>query len=91
MNSGYVMIDCQGLDLIKGSTEQTITGIYARSQEAMKTGKAIVACNCTWDGKPVTPVPVFGIQFPDLIIFTSSTLQVNVSKTDVITITNMAA
>lgn len=29
MNGGYVMIDCIGLDLTKGSTEQTITGLMA--------------------------------------------------------------
>ena len=30
MNGGYIMIDCTGLDLTKGSTEQTITGLYSK-------------------------------------------------------------
>lgn len=89
-NGGYIGIDCKGLDLTKGPTEQTITGIYEDVQNAMATGKPIVAYNCIWGtGKPVTPINVFAIQFDRQVIVTSSTLQVIVGSNDHITISNM--
>lgn len=89
-NGGYVMIDCKGMDLTKGSTEQTIAGIYNDVQSAMETGKPIVAYNCIWGAdKPVTPINVFAIQFDGQVIVTSSTLQVVVGSNDHITINNM--
>lgn len=92
MNGGYIMIDCAGLDLIKGTTPQTVTGIYAECQRAMKTGKPIFAYNCTWGLLPVTPIQVFLIQINETqVIATSSTLQIIVASNDVITINNMVA
>lgn len=89
-NGGYVMIDCKGMDLTKGSTEQAIAGIYADVQTAMETGKPIVAYNCIWGtGKPVTPINVFAIQFDGQVIVTASTLQVIVGSNDHVTINNM--
>lgn len=93
MNGGYIMIDCSGLDLLKGSTPQTITGLHARVTEAVKTGKALFANNCIWgSGKPVSPVQVFAIYFADIEtwIVTASTLQIIVPKNDSVTIVNMA-
>lgn len=89
MNGGYVLIDCKELDLTKGSNEQTITGLYARVREAMKTGKPIMANKCVWGDKPVTPIYCFAIDFSDYIIVTASTLQVVIQKTDVVTIINL--
>lgn len=90
MNGGYVMIDCAGLDLTKGSTEQTISGIYASTQNCMESGKPIFANNCVWgtDGI-VTPIAVMAIQFPGYIIVTASTLQIVIGDNDVITIVNL--
>lgn len=86
----YIGIDCKGLDLTKGSTEQTIAGIYEDVQTAMATGKPIVAYNCIWGtGKPVTPINVFAIQFDGEVIVTASTLQVIVGSNDHVTINNM--
>lgn len=91
MNGGYVMIDCAGIDLLKGETPQTITGLYKKVQDAMKTGKPIYAGAMIWgSGKPVTPVQVFAIQFDDMVICTASTLQVRVTSGDIVTIVNMA-
>ena len=42
MKGGYTMIDCTGLDLTKGSTEQTITGLYAKALKAHKLNKPVV-------------------------------------------------
>ena len=92
MNGGYVMIDCTGLDLTKGSTEQTINGIYGKTQACMETGKPIYANNCVWgtDGI-VTPIAVIAIQFPGYIIVTASTLQIIITSSDVITINNLVS
>lgn len=92
MNGGYVMIDCMGLDLTKGSTEQNISGIYSKTRECMKSGKPIVANNCVWgtDGV-VTPIAVMAIQFPGYIIVTASTLQIVITENDVITIRNLVS
>ena len=88
--NGYISIDCTGLDLIKGDTPQTITGIRAKVEDAMTTGKPIIAYNANWDGVYVTPIQLFAIEIGDYIICTSSTLQIYISKQDVITINNMA-
>ena len=87
--NGYIGIDCTGLDLIKGSTPQTINGIHDKTIAAMKTGKAIYAYNCNWDGAPVTPIETFAIDFGDYIICTAATLQIIITTSDVITITNL--
>ena len=90
-NGGYVMVDCKGLDLIKGSTPQTIPGIYEDVQKAMKTGKEILACNCVWDTSlDVTPISVMAIQInATTVICTAATLQVIITSSDVITINNL--
>ena len=93
MKNGYVMIDCKGLDLTKGSTPQTVAGLHDRLTEAMKYGKPIIAFNMIWgEGKPVTPVQTFGIDFGDCIICTASTLQIIVTKDAInnVTINNLA-
>lgn len=92
MNGGYIMVNCEGLDLLKGSTPQTVTGLYAACQTAMKTGKLICAYNCTWGVLPVTPIPVFLIQINESqVIGTASTLQIIVGNNDTVTINNMVA
>lgn len=90
MKGGYTLIDCTGLDLTKGSTQQTISGIYAKVKAAYKGGKMIIAENCNWgtDGF-VTPINVFAIDFGTYFICTASTLQITVTNQDKITITNM--
>ena len=91
MNSGYFMIDCSGLDLIKGSTPQTIPGIYSKCRVALQIGKPVYAVNCVWDDLTVTPISTFLIQIAEnTIIATSSTLQIVVASNDVVTINNMA-
>ena len=90
MKGGYTLINCTGLDLIKGSTEQNISGIYNKVKSAMQTKKMMIAVNCNWNGAYVTPISVFAIDFGDYIIVTSSTLQIVVNTNDVVTINNLA-
>ena len=93
MKGGYVLVDCKGLDLLSEST-QTIAGLYARVKAAMATGKMIIAENMIWGDevdRPISPVPCFGIDMDDYGIYvTASTLQIRISKLDVVTIVNMA-
>ena len=90
MNGGYFMIDCEGLDLIKGQTPQTIPGLYKRVQTAMKSNKPIFAVNCIWDTNGlVTPLNTFVIQFDGYVICTASTFQITITPSDVVTIVSM--
>lgn len=89
---GYILIDCGGTDLTKGETPQTINGLYARCQEALASGKSVLADNCKWGTKPVTPIQTFLIQlYEDTIVATASTLQLWITNEDVVTIQNMVA
>lgn len=91
MNGGYVLIDCTGLDLIKGSTEQSIPGIFKKVKDAEKTGKPIFCVNAVWgDNGKMSPMNIMTMDASaDLVICTSSTLQIYVNKTDVVTIVNL--
>lgn len=89
MNSGYIMIDCGGLNMLAESA-QTITGLYARCTEAYATGKPIIAYNINYGaGVPTTPIPVFGIIEAGVYILTSSILQVRITSADSVTITSL--
>lgn len=91
-NTGYVMIDCGGLNFLAESA-QTIEGIYERMEAAMSSGKAVYAANCLWgEGIPVTPISVL-LTTPagaGTIVATASTLQIWVTSEDAVTIVNMA-
>lgn len=90
MNGGYILIDATGLDLIKGLTPQTITGLYNKVKRAMIINKPMYCCNAIWgDDKPVTPIQFFAIDFGDVIICTSATLQIIITPSDVVTINNL--
>lgn len=91
MNTGYVTIDCKGLDLIKGSTPQTIPGLRADIEKAMATGKPIIATNLTWDEGYISPTMCMCTFVGEDLIATSSTLQIYISKSDVVTIVNLVA
>ena len=90
MTGGYVMVDCQGLNLLGGSTPQEISGIYEATKKAMDSGKPMLACNCTWgSGVSVTPVSILAIDFTTEIICTASTLQIHVKPDDTVTVSSL--
>lgn len=90
MNGGYVMIDAKGLDLTKGSTSQTIAGIYNEVKKSFESDKPIFVYNCVWGSDSiVSPIQIFCVDFGDYIIATASTLQIVVTKADGVTIVNM--
>lgn len=91
MNGGYQMIDCQGLNLLGGSTPQTKTGLYAKLEEALASGKPIFAYNCIYGtGHPMTPIQVMAQQeSATSIICTASILQIIVTSSDSVTIASL--
>ena len=82
MVNGNVTIDCAKLNLLGGhDTAQTITGLYTRTKKAIETGKPIIAENCVYgENVPMTPVNVFAIIESDVLILTSSILQIRIAK-----------
>lgn len=89
MNGGYTLVDCKGLNLLAQSS-QTITGLYARMVDAVKSGKPIIACNCNYGvGVPSTPISVMVIDEDGTYIATNSILQILVSSDDSVTIRNL--
>lgn len=90
MKAGYVLVDCTGVDLTKGSTEQSVPGLYNKIKAAEGTGKLIICENCIWGtGKPMSPIHIFTVNFGTYYVLTASTLQVYVTNADVVTIVNM--
>ena len=89
LTGGYAMVDCTGLDLIKGNIAQTISDIYNRVHEAMALNKPMIAYNCNWNGTPVTPIHVFAIDFGTYVICTAATMQVIINSNNTVTINNL--
>ena len=86
MSNGYIMVDCQSMNLL-ASESQTIPGLHARSIEAIDTGKPIIAVNCEYgEGVPMTPIAVMGIIEDGTVIFTTSILKIKVASDDTVTI-----
>ena len=90
-NGGYQIIDCNGLNLLGGSTPQLKTGLYKKCQEALKSNKPMFAWNCIYgEGHPMTPVQVMAQQeSADTIVCTASILQIWIGKDDNVTIVSL--
>lgn len=90
-NGGYQIIDCNGLNLLGGSTPQTKTGLYKKLQDALKSNKPIFAWNCIYgEGHPMTPVQVMAQQEDaNTIVCTASILQIWVTKSNSVTIVSL--
>lgn len=90
-NSGYIMVDCGGLDL-NDSTEQTIDGIYDRAKDALASGKLVVATNCVMSEMPCSPCAVIAWdQGDDGIIATGHVLRLVIAEDDGVTVTNLVS
>lgn len=81
INSGYTMLDAGGLNLASSSS-QTISGAWNRVQEAVGTGKPIIAYNMVYGtNKPTTPIPCFGWYISSTeFVLVSATLHVHVKN-----------
>ena len=92
MNGGYVLIDGSGVDITKGATEQTVTGFYAELISAKKTGQPVFIGNMLAGmGVSMSPVQGFIKTGVGSASFTFSTMQINVTSADVITVTDLTA
>ena len=90
MKGGYINIDCSGLDLTKGSTEQTILGLYQTVKSALQSNKPIFAYNADWGTNGITsPIQIFVVDMGVKLVCTTSTLQINITNQDKVTITNL--
>lgn len=88
---GYILVDCTGLEL-NDYTEQEISGLYARAQAALKTGKPCYAVNCLMNGSYCSPVAVAAWQEDeDTIITTGHVFRVTIDSDDGVTVTNLVA
>lgn len=90
MESGYIMIDCAGLDL-KTYDGSAISGIYKRTETALNSGKLCLACNCLFDGEKATPIAVMVNKVTTGIACTFATLQLLIKSNDTVEITNFVA
>ena len=91
MASGYILVDCTGVELTADSAT-TISGLHAKAKAAKDTGKVCFACNCTYNGYKVSPIPVQVIEVTGgTIIASADWLQVFITSADSVTVQNMLA
>ena len=83
MKGGYIMVDCQKINLLGGDKKQEVSGIYEIALAAINSGAPIIAYNCEYgEGVPMTPINVFSIIEAGVIIFTASILQIRINSDD---------
>lgn len=86
MNGGYIMVDCKGMDLAAASS-QTISGLYAKCEKAMESGKPILMCNCVYStGSKLSPIPVYMVKGAEYYVATTSAWQITIGEDDRVTI-----
>lgn len=91
MNSGYILVDCGGLELNSAST-QSITGLYKRAKAALATGKPVFVTNCLMNDGYCSPVSVAAWQEDSTtIIATGHVFHVSIESDDDVTVTNLIA
>ena len=90
IHTGYVMVDCTGINL-NTSSEQTISGIYNKCKAAFDTGKPAFAANCNMSGAPCLPVSVTAWMEGTTIIATGHVLRLSITSADKVTVTNLVA
>lgn len=89
-NSGYVLVDCGGLDL-NDSTTQSIDGLYNRAKAAIDSGKLPIVTNCVMSGASCTPTAVIAWEEGNNIIATGHVLRITIEKDDDVTVVNLVA
>lgn len=83
-NSGYVIIDCKGLDL---GNLGTVSGLYEKAKNAVGTGKPIVLANVVNGEQAFTPIPAFGgIESTTSVFLSFFPVTIHVDSDDAVTI-----
>lgn len=89
--NGYITVDCDELELTYEGA-QSRTGIWKRAVDAIKAQKPIVAYNCFYADKPVSPVPCFGWYIGvDEIVIVGATLHIHVKDNDTATVLDVVS
>lgn len=89
MTNGYVMVDCNGLNLLSES-KVTINGIFDACKAAFESGKPIIATNCVYgEGFNMSPISVMAIYQSDKYCLSASILQIWVDEDDGCTIVSL--
>ena len=85
-NGGYFMADCTGINLAL-DTAQSISGIWKKAVNALKSEKPIIAYGCTYSTAKVSPVTCFGWQIAsDEIVIVGATLHIHIKNNDTATV-----
>ncbi len=90
VNSGYIFVDCTGLNLNTSSTQE-ISGLHNRAKAAIKSGKPAFAGNCNMSGAPCTPISVVAWEEGTNIIATGHVLRITIENDDDVTVTNLVS
>lgn len=83
--TGYVVVDCTGIDLAAES-KVTIAGIYATVAAAFATGKPIFLCNVENDGDLISSINVAGYVSSGSYVFSVMSATVTIDAEDGVTI-----
>lgn len=83
MIGGYILVDATGALL---STGGTVTGLYKKLQDAIKTGKFVLLTGVKYvsGGVDYTPIPVCLTQGSDVIYIDAPMGGYNVTSADVL-------
>lgn len=83
MIGGYILVDATGAYL---STGGTVTGLYKKLQDAIKTGKFVLLTGAKYasGGADYSPIPVSLMQGSDVIYIDAPMGGYNVTSADVL-------
>lgn len=82
-NGGYAMVDFSGLDL---SNPGTIPGIYARTKDALSTGKPVVISGVKNGNQAFTPMVAYGgVESSTSVFLSVFPITLHISNLDAIT------
>ena len=84
MNGGYVMIDCEGLDL---GNPGKVDGLYTRAKNALATNKPVQLYNVKNGTQEFTPIPAFGgVESATSVFLSFVPVTIHIDNTDTVTI-----
>lgn len=82
VNSGYVMIDCTGVDL---NDLGTVTGLYDKVKSAIATGKTLVLTNIVNSTQKFTNIVAYGgIESTTSVFLSFFPITLHINSSDVV-------
>ena len=84
LKGGYVMVDCQGLDL---GDLGAITGLYDKVKRAITTNKPIILNNVVNGTQKFTPIVAFGgVESSTSVFLSFVPVTIHINSSDVVSI-----